>query len=136
MNDLRQSLLGVLAEASTIKAAAQRLGVPLGRLYHHVDRLEAEGLIAVVAERKRRAVTERTFQAVDRRAAEAAAVRAAAEALIGEMAGGHLRIGQPVLRLTPKALGDLEQALEIFLKSFESPDGRQTRLLWVAAPER
>ena len=50
------------------------------------------------------------------------------------MAGGDVRINQPVLRLTPKALGDLEQALEIFLKSFESPDGRDTRLLWIAAP--
>ena len=131
---LRQSLLGVFAEPCTVKAAAERLGVPVGRLYHHLDRLEAEGLIQVVAERKRRAVVERTFQAVDRRGAEAAAVRAAAENLIGAMAGGDVRINQPVLRLTPKALGDLEQALEIFLKSFESPDGRDTRLLWIAAP--
>ena len=131
---LRQSLLGVFAEPCTVKAAAERLGDPVGRLYHHLDRLEAEGLIQVVAERKRRAVVERTFQAVDRRGAEAAAVRAAAENLIGAMAGGDVRINQPVLRLTPKALGDLEQALEIFLKSFESPDGRDTRLLWIAAP--
>jgi DNA-binding transcriptional ArsR family regulator len=134
MMDLRQSLLGVFAEPTTVKAAAEKLGVPVGRLYHHLDRLQAEGLIKVVSERKRRAVVERTFQAVDQRGAEAATVRAAAEGLIGEMAGGDLRITQPVLRLTPKALGDLEQALEIFLKSFETPDGRETRLLWIATP--
>jgi DNA-binding MarR family transcriptional regulator len=135
MIELRQSLLGVFTEPSTIKAAAEKLGVPPGRLYHHADRLEAEGLIQVVAERKRRAVTERTFQATDRRGAEAAAVRAAAEGLIGELAGGDLWISQPVLRLTPKGLSDLEQALEIFLKSFETPDGRETRLLWIASAD-
>jgi sugar-specific transcriptional regulator TrmB len=133
MNDLRQSLLGVFAEPATVKAAAEKLGVPLGRLYHHVDRLEADGLIRVVAERRRRATVERTFQAADRRAADAAAIRAAAEGLVAELGAGELRINQPTLRLTQQGLADLEQALEIFLKSFESPDGRETRLLWIAA---
>ena len=135
LSDLRQRLLGVFAEPATVKAAADRLGVPLGRLYHHVNRLEADGLIRVVGKRKRRALTERTFQAADRRAADAAAVRAAAADLAAGLTGGDLKMAQPVLRLTPKALCELEQALEVFLRSFESPDGGETRLLWIAAPQ-
>src|SRR6187200_782419 len=60
----RQRLLGVLATPQTVKAAADELGAPLSRLYHHIGQLLDAGLIRVVSERKRRAATERTFQAV------------------------------------------------------------------------
>ena len=64
---LRQSLLEQFCRPATIKAAAGRLGVPVTRLYHHVDQLLAAGLIRVAREEKRRAVSERFFQAVARR---------------------------------------------------------------------
>ena len=64
---LRQSLLEQFCRPATIKAAAGKLGVPVTRLYHHVDQLLAAGLIRVEREEKRRAVSERFFQAVARR---------------------------------------------------------------------
>jgi molybdenum-dependent DNA-binding transcriptional regulator ModE len=132
---LRQRLMRAFAEPATIKAAAERLGVPFGRLYHHVDQLEAAGLIRVVSERRRRATIERTFQAV----AGAAMARAAVEQLLSglsssDLADGRLHMAQTTLRLTPEALTHLESALGPFLKSFESAEGRETPLLWIAAP--
>jgi DNA-binding MarR family transcriptional regulator len=64
---LRQSLLEQFCRPATIKQAAGRLGMPVTRLYHHVDQLLAAGLIRVAREEKRRAVSERFFQAVARR---------------------------------------------------------------------
>lgn len=43
---------------------AQLLGVPVTRLYHHLNQLEARGLIRVVATRRAGAVTERRYQVV------------------------------------------------------------------------
>jgi DNA-binding transcriptional ArsR family regulator len=43
---------------------AQLLDVPVTRLYHHLNRLEARGLIRVVATRRAGAVTERRYQVV------------------------------------------------------------------------
>lgn len=152
---LRQRLMGAFGEPATIKAAAERLGVPLGRLYHHVDLLEAAGLIRVVSERKRRAAIERTFQATARRVqiaasamegpkgeesagAASAMARAAVEQLLSslyydEPGQAALHMVQTTLRLTPQALADLEMALGAFLQSFESPDGVETPLVWMAA---
>ncbi len=64
---LRQSLLEQFCRPATIKQAAAKLGVPVTRLYHHVDQLLAAGLIRVAREEKRRAVSERFFQAMARR---------------------------------------------------------------------
>jgi DNA-binding transcriptional ArsR family regulator len=43
---------------------AQLLDVPVTRLYHHLNQLEARGLIRVVATRRSGAVTERRYQVV------------------------------------------------------------------------
>lgn len=43
---------------------AQLLDVPVTRLYHHLNQLEARGLIRVVATRRAGAVTERRYQVV------------------------------------------------------------------------
>jgi DNA-binding transcriptional ArsR family regulator len=150
---LRQRLMGAFAEPATVKQAAAKLGVPLGRLYHHVDQLEAAGLIRVVSERKRRATVERTFQAVARRlavaasaiggdgpaAAGAAMARAAVEELLARLpaappSDGAMHIAQGSARLTPEGLARLEAELGAFLRRFEDPDGRETRILWMAAP--
>lgn len=64
---LRQRLLEQFAGGATVKQAAERLGQPPTRLYHHVDLLLATGLIRVIREEKRRSVVERTFQAAARR---------------------------------------------------------------------
>jgi len=46
---------------------ADSMDVPVTRLYHHINRLEAAGLIQVVATRRVGAVTERRYQVVARR---------------------------------------------------------------------
>lgn len=151
---LRQRLMGTFAQPATIKEAAAKLGVPLGRLYHHVDQLEAAGLIRVVSERKRRATVERTFQAVARRLAVAASAmgagdtavaaggamaRAAVEELLTHLADspapdGLMHIARGSVRLTQDGLARLEAELGGFLKRFEEADGRETQILWMAAP--
>ncbi len=133
----RQRLLGVLATPHTVKAAAERLGVPLSRLYHHIDQMLAAGLIRVVSERRRRAAVERTFQAAARRfeVAPEAAGGPARAALEGVLAGGGVpSVARTTLRLTPDRLALLEQKLGDLLKALESPDGLPTEVLLVASP--
>lgn len=84
----RQRLLEQFARAATVKEAAARLGLPLTRLYHHVDLLLAAGLIRVAGEVKRRAVIERSFESVARRFAVSPA------AFGGESGGGGGRAGE------------------------------------------
>lgn len=63
---MRGSLLRRLRHPSTVAELAGQLGVPVTRLYHHVNRLESQGLIRVVATRQVAAVTERQYQVVAR----------------------------------------------------------------------
>jgi hypothetical protein len=133
----RQRLLGVLAEPRTVKAAAEALGVPLSRLYHHVDQLLAVGLIRVVSEQRRRAAVERTFQAIADRfevapEAEGLPARAALEGLLA--GGAPVHLARTTLRLTPDRLALLEQKLGDLLRALESPDGAPTEILLVASP--
>jgi DNA-binding transcriptional ArsR family regulator len=141
----RQRLLGVLATPHTVKAAAERLGAPLSRLYHHIDLLLGAGLIEVVAERRRRATVERTFQATARRfevapgalggaGAGGGEARSALEGLLAAGAGPP-RIAHATLRLTPERLALLEQKLGDLLEALESPDGLETEILLIASPQ-
>ena len=109
---LRQRLLALFAEPMTVKAAAERLGVPPTRLYHHLDRLRLEGLIEQVAEQRRRGAMERTFLA------SAAAPQ----------------VARATLRLTPERLGLLKQRLGDLLRVLETPDGVETEILLIASP--
>lgn len=65
-HEVRGLLLRRMKEPSTVAELAERLDVPVTRLYHHVNRLESVGLITVVATRQSGAVTERQYQAVAR----------------------------------------------------------------------
>lgn len=136
----RQRLLGIFATPHTVKAAAERLGVPVSRLYHHIGQLEAAGLIRVVSERKQRAATERTFQAVaasfeiaDTAMPGAGPARLAFESMLAGTAETP-RLGRATLRLTPERLTLLEQKLGDLLKALETPDGVETEILLLAAP--
>ncbi len=60
-NPIRLRLLEVLSEPATVKEAAEELGVPATRLYHHVNQLLDHGLLVVVEERPKGAMTERVF---------------------------------------------------------------------------
>jgi DNA-binding transcriptional ArsR family regulator len=147
----RQQLIGAFVQPATAKDAAKRLEVPVGRLYHHLDQLEAAGLIKVVAERRRRGAVERTFQAVARRFAVSAdalgggdhgqARESIARVALDELLAAYppqgaeeLHVARTRVNLTPAALARFELHLETILKEFASEDGIPTDILLFAAP--
>lgn len=80
-NPLRQRILELMIEAPiTTKQVADRLGEKPTKLYHHVDTLEAAGLIKLVKTKRKRGTVEKYFEAVaerfvmDRAAVEVRAV--------------------------------------------------------------
>ncbi len=152
---LRQRLLTAFAQSpSTVKAVAAALGEPLTKLYHHVDQLEAAGLIRVVGEEKRRGTVQRTFTAAARRfvvgpgalgaagagkSGRAAVARAAFEELLSrglseDEDAPRLRLMRATARLTPEGIERLEAALGPLLRAHEDPEGEEVEYLVVAAP--
>jgi hypothetical protein len=144
---LRQSLLEQFCRPATIKAAAGRLGVPVTRLYHHVDQLLAAGLIRIAREEKRRAVSERFFQAVARRFAVSPAAfgggsridergriaRAYLEELLagGDTGEGAFRLMRTKARLTDEARATLENEIARLLQELSDPDAPLIDLMMV-----
>ncbi len=63
---IRGPILRRLKEPRTVAEIAALLDAPVTRLYHHVNRLEAEELIRVVATRRVGAATERRYQVAAR----------------------------------------------------------------------
>lgn len=63
----RGALLRRLRHPRTVADLAEVLQVPITRLYHHVNRLERDGLIRIVATRRVGGVVERRYRAVGRR---------------------------------------------------------------------
>lgn len=63
---IRGLVLRRLKQPRTVAELAVQLDVPVTRLYHHVNRLQAAELIHVVATRRVAAVTERRYQVVAR----------------------------------------------------------------------
>ncbi|PIO47434.1 MAG: hypothetical protein CMR00_10290 [[Chlorobium] sp. 445] len=62
---LRIRILNVLCEkAMTTKQVAEYLGENINKLYHHVETLEAAGLIKMVETRRNRGTLEKYFRAV------------------------------------------------------------------------
>ena len=62
----RSVIMRKMKDPRTVAEVAADLGVPVTRLYHHVNKLEQLGLIRVVATRQVAAVTERRYQVVGR----------------------------------------------------------------------
>lgn len=147
---LRQRLLRQFARPSTIKEAAERLGEPLTKLYHHVDQLQAAGLIAVVSEQRRRAAVERTFQAVattfavsptafgagEKRAAKREAIaRAALEEILAGTVDkeGAFRMMRARVRLGADGLRRLETGLAELLEQHRDDDAPEVEIALVLA---
>ena len=144
---LRQSLLEQFCRPATIKQAAGRLGIPVTRLYHHVDQLLATGLIRVAREEKRRAVSERFFQAVARRFVVSPTAfgggsridergriaRAYLEELLagGEAGEGAFRLLRTRARLTDEARVTLEEEIARLLQELADPDAPLIDLMMV-----
>ena len=149
---LRQSLLEQFCEPATIKQAAARLGVPVTRLYHHVDQLLAAGLIRVAREEKRRAVSERFFQAVARRFAvnpsafggdgsradeRGRIARAYLEELlaVGDAGEGAFRLMRTRARLTDAGRARLESEIARLLQELADPDAPLVDLMLIGMRE-
>lgn len=63
---LRSAVFRRLKQPHSAAELASALGVPVTRLYHHLNRLEQNGVIRVVATRRSGAATERRYQVVAR----------------------------------------------------------------------
>lgn len=67
VHTVRGTVLRHLREPRTVGQLAELMSVPITRLYHHVNRLEADGLIRVDATRPVGGVTERRYRTIARR---------------------------------------------------------------------
>jgi len=65
-NQTRVRIMRHLAEPSTVKQVAERMGAPPTRLYYHVNLLEKTGVIRVVMTRKAGAMIEKVYQVAGR----------------------------------------------------------------------
>ena len=63
---IRSDLVFRLYEPQSAAELAEQMGVPVTRLYHHLNRLEQLGFIAVVATRRSGAKTERRYRTTAR----------------------------------------------------------------------
>lgn len=67
MNDrFRHRIMRELLDPKPVKTLAERLDVPVTRLYYHVNQLADVGLIRVVEERKVGAIVEKVYQTAAR----------------------------------------------------------------------
>lgn len=147
---LRQRLLEQFAGPATVKQAAARLGLPLTRLYHHVDLLLAAGLIRIAGEEKKRAVTERSFETVARRFAVSPAAfggeggrgtereklaRAAIEELLAgaEDKEGAFRLLRTRVPLSEAGREKLEAGVQRLLEELKEPGAPQVDLMLLSA---
>ena len=145
---LRQSLLEQFCRPATIKQAAVRLGLPVTRLYHHVDQLLDAGLVSVVREEKRRAVSERFFQAVARRFAVSPSAfggdgsrtdergriaRAYLEEILagGDGGEGAFRLMRTRVGLSEDSRAALEDEIARLLEKLHDPDAPMIDLMMI-----
>ena len=66
LHPLRLEILGELAEPESASGLARRIGIPRQQANYHVRKLEEQGLVKPVGERKVRNCIERLVQAVGR----------------------------------------------------------------------
>ncbi len=146
---IRLRLLDRFREPATVKQVAERMGVPVTRLYHHVNQLVDHGFLVLVEERPKGAMVERVFCAAAKtfrpsrrfldtygidglveisklsfRTAEAEFVTALQDAPeLGEDSG-RLAIGLARLHLSEEQLLELVQTVNSLIRSYaDEPDG-------------
>ena len=119
-NSTRGSLVRHLREPHTVAELAELLDVPVTRLYHHVKRLEADGLIRTVATRRVGVVTERRYRAVARRFTVSRDLVSSADgASLGRAIGGLFDV----------AKSELQREFELGTFSGENVDEHATQSL-------
>ncbi len=152
-NPTRLKLLDVFRQPATVKDAAEVLDVPVTRLYHHVNHMVEHGLLVVVEERPKGALTERVFRVAGGsirpsaafferygREGQAEVIRLAfrmAETEMTEAVGGgemsdgleglasdkRSSIALSALRLDPSDLADLIADMDEVLERYNEKDG-------------
>ncbi len=131
---VRGALVRRMTQPLTVADAAEAMGVPVTRLYHHVNRLERDGLIRVQATRRVAAVTERRYQVAARsfRIAEELA-QSADPAELGRAVGGLFDVARSALQrefeLGSFTAGDLHERGMHALLSLHLTSARRSELL-------
>lgn len=150
----RLRILYQLVEPTTVREIADRLGVPVTRLYYHINALEEVGLIEVVETRKSGARLQRVYRAVAKqfqpgpellenaedpeRVAEAAAGTVLDGARVDAVAGltQHIEaisrgedppagaMGRSVVRLNPKDAERFAERLKEFVDEMSEQEDR------------
>jgi len=151
MSPQRLQLAEMLAEPKTAKEVAEELGVPVTRLYYHLNALVGHGLVRVVEERPKGALVERVFQVagkamrpsrafLERYGAEglvevsALAFRHAESRFLASVREGHVglerdiperkaTIGLSAMHLTPDRLSELVERVEALQEEFTKDEG-------------
>jgi DNA-binding transcriptional ArsR family regulator len=152
MSANRLELAEILATPKTAKEAAEDLGVPVTRLYYHLNALLDTGLVKVVDERPKGALKERVFQVTAKtirpsrsfletygsdgmaevsamafRRAETRFAAALKAGLIGaETDERSATLGLVNLRLSTARLHELVGRLEKLQEEFAGDDGEQS----------
>ncbi len=147
----RLRLSEMLSVPKTAKEVAEELGVPVTRLYYHLNALVEHGLVRVVEERPKGALVERVFQVagkamrpskafLERYGAEglvevtALAFRHAEARFVAAVRKGHVgferdepqrkaTIGLSALQLTPDRLSELVERVEALQEEFTEDEG-------------
>lgn len=131
VNDpFRMRILTLLAqEPLAVRSLADRLEVPVTRLYYHVNLLEQRGLIEVVERRKVGAMTQRLYRAV------AEGYRASA-ALVESIEDDQLSAAVVVATVVEGARADAESALGRRLDDGQQHQVAMGRYFIQLTPER
>lgn len=99
VHTVRGTILRYLRRPHTVGELAELLGVPITRLYHHVNRLEADGLVRVEATRRVGGVVERRYRAVARSLELSPALYEQAEGPeLGRAVGGIFDVAKSALQ--------------------------------------
>jgi hypothetical protein len=158
---VRGALIRRMFEPLTVAEAADAMQVPVTRLYHHVNRLERDGLIRVQATRRVGAVTERRYQTVARSfRIDESLIQTADQAALGRAVGGLFDVARSALQrefelgqfadaglhgrgmhalmslhLTPERRAELLGRLRDLLEEYTDDDGEPFQMLISGFPE-
>jgi ribosomal protein S18 acetylase RimI-like enzyme/DNA-binding transcriptional ArsR family regulator len=142
---MRIRIIQAAQQPVTAADLADRLNVPVTRLYHHLDRLSEAGLVGVVGERKEKAAVSKLLQARvadvsyvgDHEILEAAMADALADARAA--APGKRLVGRTTTPIPAVALRLVIAAVEQVVASLHAatvPDGELVSFSYVVAPLR
>jgi DNA-binding transcriptional ArsR family regulator len=160
----RAALIELLAEPRTVTQLAHALDVPRTRLYHHVEVLQAKGIVDQVDERRVGALTERVYALTAKIIRPSARLVRSGDAdervsalltllfdttkadLRRSFATGEVRLddselglGRSIAYLAPEQAAELVRELEALVARFDaahesSPSRRPFALVWALYP--